>query len=202
MPEDIHHCKRQKCSRCDFLVSQCVCKWLPDLATKLDIIILQDEREAKNAKNTVSLLRLALPQVKCISIKDTSSVRSTLNSLDKGYWYLVFPCDRSTPIETVKESELKQMKGVVLLDATWRKAKKMYITEPSLQLFKSIEFTSAPAGNYVIRKSPDAQSLSTLEACAYAIEKIAGEDMEALRVFMSKSQSWQWRKQPAAHKHS
>lgn len=192
---------RQKCPKCAFLLGQCVCEWLPCLTTVLEIIVLQDDTEAKNAKNTVPLLRLALSHVKCISMKDASGVRNTLDGLDKESWYLVFPCDKSSSIESIRENELDQVRGIILLDATWRKAKKMYMTEPCLQLFRAVEFAAAPASNYIIRKSPDAQALSTLEACAYAIEKIAGEDMGDLRAFMAKAQSWQWRMQPSEHKH-
>ena len=182
-------------------MGQCVCQWVNKLTSTLEVIILQDPKEAKHAKNTVTLLNLGLSNVRCISIQSMDDVRSLLMSLDRNEWKLVFPCEKSMAIEALDHSQRSSVKGIILLDATWRKAKKLYLLEPLLQRFPTVHFSEAPEGEYVIRKSPDSYTLSTLEACAYSIEEITGEDMQPLREFMIKAQEWQWRKQPKQHQH-
>ena len=193
--------KRACCDHCYFLVEQCICQWVPELVTDLNVLVLQDAKEAKHAKNTVPLLCLGLPTVTCVSTQDQVTLQKMLSQLNSDEWYLIFPCDEALTIESVAQTSVAQVKGIILLDATWRKAKKMYFTEPLLRSFKALRFTQAPAGKYVIRKSPDTNSLSTLEACAYAVEKLSGEDMQPLRDFMIKAQEWQWRRQPSNHQH-
>lgn len=194
--------KRARCENCGFLVEQCVCQWIPKLKTGLKVLILQDPKEATHAKNTVSLLCLGLPSVQCVSIDDRNLLESVLSELDRRKWRLVFPCDGAISIESMNREVSSQIEGVILLDATWRKAKKMYLTEPLLQNFEAITFTQPPVGQYTIRKSPNDLSVSTLEACAYIIEQITLDNMQPLRDFMVASQEWQWRKQPLKHRHS
>lgn len=193
--------KRARCSRCRFLIEQCVCKWVPELKTILKVLVIQDPKEAKHAKNTVSLLRLGLPSIECVSIDDRNLLERSLSELKASKWRLVFPCDDAVAVESMCQADLAQIEGVILLDATWRKAKKMYFTEPLLNRFQAITFLQPPDGQYAIRKSPNALSVSTLEACAYVIEQITEENMQPLRDFMVLAQNWQWRKQPIEHRH-
>jgi DTW domain-containing protein YfiP len=193
--------RRTRCHRCSFLIDQCVCQWIPELFTPLKIIVLQDSKEAKHAKNTVSLLCLGLPSVQCISIQDQNAVSDVLSQLDVRHWRLVFPCDDAIAIESISDSIKPHIEGIILLDATWRKAKKIYFTEPRLQIFDTVCFSAPPVGQYTIRKSPNDVALSTLEACAYAVEQLSGENMQPLRDFMTRAQTWQWRKQPINHRH-
>lgn len=166
------------------------------------IVILQDPKEAKHAKNTVTLLQLALSSsVECVSINDQSALASVLQDKDVTKWRLVFPSISAMPVESLCNQESASIEGLILLDATWRKAKKLYFTEPLLQAFQAVSFSQPPTGQYAIRKAPKEGALSTLEACAYAIETIAKEDMQPLRDFMVAAQTWQWRQQPKNHRH-
>lgn len=189
--------RRKTCSGCGFLQRQCVCAWIPKLDTSLKIIVVQDPKEAKHAKNTVALLRLALPSVKCISVSQIDD----LATLTPSQWRLVFPSETADLLEQLDTQQKADIEGVILLDATWRKAKKWMFTEQSLQGFSCVSFAQAPAGAYAIRKAPNDRALSTLEACAYCIEQLRGTDMQPLRGFMQEAQAWQWRQQPAEHQH-
>ena len=193
--------KRARCDDCHFLKEQCICQWIPELSTRLKVLVLQDPKEAQHAKNTLSLLSLGLPSVECISTANQDVMRAALNHKDPAKWRLVFPSDEAVSIESIDADSAAQIEGLILLDATWRKAKKLYFTEPLLHAFNAVCFSQPPVGQYSIRKSPSTQSLSTLEACAYAIEQIAGENMQPLREFMAAAQEWQWRKQPLSHRH-
>tara|TARA_R110001606_G_scaffold397221_1_gene573033 strand:- start:117 stop:716 length:600 start_codon:yes stop_codon:yes gene_type:complete len=193
--------KRAHCDGCYFLTEQCVCQWVPELATRLKILILQDPKEAQHAKNTVSLLSLGLPLVECISTANQDALSRALRQNDPTKWRLVFPSDDSVSIESIDADSTDEIEGLILLDATWRKAKKLYFTEPLLHAFKAVYFSQPPLGQYSIRKSPSVEALSTLEACAYAIERVTGENMQPLREFMVAAQEWQWRKQPLSHRH-
>ncbi|MCB5162156.1 tRNA-uridine aminocarboxypropyltransferase [Marinomonas algarum] len=190
------------CENCHFLSVMCVCPWRPKLATPLQILVLQDPKERRHAKNTVSLLSLALPSVRCIVIENEQIMVHTLESLDRIRWRLVFPSDNALSIESLPASDKRQIEGLIFLDATWRKAKKWYFSYAILQSFQSVCFSFAPAGEYRIRKSPSTQALSTLEACAYAIEQVSNNDMQPLRRFMQQAQQWQWRQQPSEHQHN
>lgn len=193
--------KRTRCDDCLFLADQCICQWIPALSTRLKILVLQDPKEAQHAKNTVSLLSLGLSSVECISTANHDAMIQVFSQIDPAKWRLVFPSDSAESIESISADTASEIEGVILLDATWRKAKKLYFTEPLLHAFGAVCFSQPPEGQYRIRKSPSAESLSTLEACAYAIEQVTGENMQPLREFMVAAQEWQWRRQPLSHRH-
>lgn len=191
---------RPVCEQCGFLLQQCVCQWIPTLVTGLKVIVIQDPKEAKHAKNTVTLLRLALPAVECLSC-DTVDLEKKLSALPLERWRLVFPNERSSPIEQIARREAEAIEGVILIDATWRKAKRLFLSTPLFHNMASIHFVNPPQGEYSIRKSPSLLALSTLEACGYTLEQLTGHDMQPLRDFMVSAQAYQWRQQPKAHKH-
>lgn len=188
------------CDQCGFLLRQCVCQWIPKLALTLKVIVIQDPKEAKHAKNTVSLLRLALPAVECLSC-ESADLEKRLSALPLERWRLVFPNERSEPIEQIARREAEEIEGVILIDATWRKAKRLFLSTPLFRNMASVHFANPPQGEYSIRKSPSLQALSTLEACGYTLEQLTGRDMQPLRDFMVSAQAYQWRQQPQAHKH-
>ncbi|MGO2353409.1 MAG: tRNA-uridine aminocarboxypropyltransferase [Marinomonas foliarum] len=193
--------KRARCDTCGFLADQCICQWIPALSTRLKILVLQDPKEAQHAKNTVSFLSLGLPSVECISTANHDAMIQVFSQIDPAKWRLVFPSDSAESIESISADTASEIEGLILLDATWRKAKRLYFTEPLLHAFGAVCFSQPPEGQYSIRKSPSAESLSTLEACAYAIEQVTGENMQPLREFMVAAQEWQWRRQPLSHRH-
>ena len=60
---------------------------------------------------------------------------------------------------------------LIVLDATWRKSRKMLYLNPQLQRLPRMTLKNVGASNYSIRKAQDADQLSTLEAtCAALIE--------------------------------
>jgi len=192
---------RLVCDGCSFLVTQCVCQWIPSINNPLPVVVIQDPREAKHAKNTLTLLRLVLPSLRCISTQSREELHAALDVLPLDRWRLVFPNEGSSPLEQVTEEEKSEVEGIVLIDATWRKAKRLFLSTPKLQTMISWHFVSPPHNNYVIRKSPKEEALSTLEACAYTIEQLTEKNMQPLRDFMVSAQAFQWRQQPEGHQH-
>jgi DTW domain-containing protein YfiP len=64
---------------------------------------------------------------------------------------------------------------LVVLDATWRKSRKMLYQNPALQALPRLALRDMPASNYRIRKAHAPGQLSTLEATAYALMQLHGE---------------------------
>ena len=62
--------------------------------------------------------------------------------------------------------------NLVLIDGTWRKALKMIKLNPWLQQFQSVHLGDNYQGRYRIRKAKRPDSLSTLEATAYALSQL------------------------------
>jgi DTW domain-containing protein YfiP len=63
---------------------------------------------------------------------------------------------------------------LVVLDATWRKSRKMLHLNPALQRLPRLSLENAPASSYTIRKAHQPGQLSTLEATCAALAQLEG----------------------------
>ena len=128
--------KRAVCAHCQFVQQQCVCTFIEKyglgadffagLNLPLRVLVLQEKREAKHAKNTVRLLKLAIPEVQIIEVDVEEDLNTSLSSLKAHSTGVLFPSEQATSIETLSTSELGAIETLVLIDATWRRAKRIW----------------------------------------------------------------------------
>ena len=59
-----------------------------------------------------------------------------------------------------------------VLDATWRKSRKMLYLNPALQAMPRLSLQHCPPSIYKIRKAHSENQLSTLEASCYALQQL------------------------------
>ena len=71
---------------------------------------------------------------------------------------------------------------LIVLDATWRKSRKMLYRNPVLQGLPRFSLADIPASHYRIRKAHKADQLSTLEATIYALMRLENAEDEYLRL--------------------
>jgi DTW domain-containing protein YfiP len=64
---------------------------------------------------------------------------------------------------------------LVVLDATWRKSRKMLYLNPLLQALPRLPLRDTPPSHYLIRKAHAPDQLSTLEASCYALAQLEGD---------------------------
>jgi DTW domain-containing protein YfiP len=62
-----------------------------------------------------------------------------------------------------------------VLDATWRKSRKMLHLNPPLAALPRLALSDMPASSYRIRKAHAPDQLSSLEAGAYALGQVTGD---------------------------
>jgi DTW domain-containing protein YfiP len=138
-------------------------------ATAIDI--LQHPSETRVAKNTARICKLCLPQTQIWrgeSSNDFSQLRAELATEARPVW-LLYPGDTARSFAGL--IEVAQPQGPVrllLLDATWKKAYKMWQLNPWLESLPRASLSHLES-NYRIRKSPKSHYLSTLEALGYSL---------------------------------
>lgn len=64
----------------------------------------------------------------------------------------------------------------MIIDATWRKSRKMLYLNPLLQTLPRLSLEQMPASHYRIRKAHKPDQLSSLEACAYALMRLENDE--------------------------
>ena len=161
---------RSFCNECDFLKSRCLCDTLKSISNKIHLIVLQHPTETKHPLNTVRIMKKSFNEITVINGEDfTSDLRlNTLLCDPNNSVALLYPKDDSTLLgETFLPITPTHL---ILIDGTWRKAKKIYMLSRNLHTLPSIRLAPVETSEYKIRKAPSSDSLSTLEAAVSALE--------------------------------
>ena len=181
MPADAGVPKRAMCPRCLRACSSCICQWITPLQSNVELLILQHPLEVANAKNSARLLHLSVqPGVMVTGEAFAPAALSAL--LEEGgrtpvLLYPDTPGDRSLGIapppamDPVVLNDPAKLR-LVIVDATWRKSRKMLYLNPILQTLPRYTLRAMPPSHYRIRKAHAPDQLSTLEAAAYALMQV------------------------------
>lgn len=162
---------RAFCPKCDFLKSRCLCDTLQVIPNQVHLIILQHPTETKHPLNTVRIMKKSFKNI-TVLIGEDFSENSELNSLisnSKHNVNLLYPDSDALILEKKSNNQNQPITHLIVIDGTWRKAKKIYLLSKNLHGLKTLKLIPQEKSDYRIRKSPNENALSTLEACAEAL---------------------------------
>ena len=166
---------RQLYLDCQYLKASCVCVAIKPITHQTQVVILQHPSEIKHPKNTVKLLSLLLEHL-TIAVGETpqdfKDIQERLSN-PKADASLVFPTQHSKPLSAVGSDQVKSPKTLVLIDGSWRKAKKIFYLNPWLNALPCIALEKQQS-IYQIRKTRMKGSMSTLEATAQCLQHLEG----------------------------
>ena len=160
---------RSFCTECDFLKSRCLCDTLKVIPNNVHLIVLQHPSETKHPLNTVRIMKKSFKEMTVMIGEDFSAdLRlNTLLSEPNNSCALLYPGEEAVVLSSTESH--KKITHLILLDGTWRKAKKIFMLSQNLHTLPSIKLALETTSDYRIRKAPSDQSLSTLEAAASAL---------------------------------
>ena len=145
-----------------------------------EVLILQHPLEQHHAKNSARLLHLSLPGSRLVvgEMFDDAALRALLP--DTHTTLLLYPPTQykdHTPSAPLDPATLRHPARLrlVVLDATWRKSRKMLHQSPALQRLPRLALDEVPTGRYAIRKAHTPGQLSTLEATCAALAQLEGD---------------------------
>lgn len=207
--------RRPMCVRCLRPQSACICYWIVPLASSVEVLILQHPLEVANAKGSARLLHLSLPNSR-LAVGERFTESGLLELLHADWSgdaaaaaaqagtarrsVLLYPATADSP-DNAGSSGIQDGAGaapeecrvpdpaclrLVVLDATWRKSRKMLYLNPPLQALPRMSLADVPASRYLIRKAHLPHQLSTLEATCLALarlERDAGKYQPLMQAF-------------------
>ncbi|WP_374436110.1 tRNA-uridine aminocarboxypropyltransferase [Inhella sp.] len=159
---------RSRCARC--LRARCLCALLPGapLAHQVELVILQHPLEQHEVKGTARLLALALARCE-LRVGETFNPSPNPEGRTEA---LLYPGAASTVPPGVAPERLR----LYVLDGTWRKSRLLLHRNPWLAALPRVNLAAAAPSAYTVRKAQAAHQLSTLEACAAALQQLEGLD--------------------------
>jgi DTW domain-containing protein YfiP len=170
--------RRATCATCLRARSACICHWVRPLSSRVDLLILQHPLEVRNAKNSARLLHLCVAgsRLEAGEAFDPEQLHALLHAGGR-VPLLLYPATPGEPPPAPDSALVKQPERLrlVVLDATWRKSRKMLYLNSGLQQLPRLALHDVPASAYRIRKAHAPHQLSTLEAAAVALAQLEGD---------------------------
>lgn len=165
---------RPQCPRCQRPVSHCLCALIPSLGSATRVLILQHPSEVAHALNTARLAALGLRNAE-LQVGEVFHDLAQWLAVPGYRPALLFPGEGAQAAEESCEPTL-----LVVLDGTWRKARKLLHLNPLLGTLPRVTLSDGHVSRYRLRKAPGPGALATVEAIALALEALEGEDFSAL----------------------
>jgi DTW domain-containing protein YfiP len=168
---------RPVCSDCLRPARACICVWAVPTANQVDVLLLQHPLEAGHAKNSLTLLRLSLAR-HTVAVGEAyapAELQQLLHGSGPGKVQpvLLYPASPGAP--SFRPAPGGPPLRLVVLDATWRKSRKMLALNPALQALPRLSLSAPPPSQYLIRKAHKPGQLSTLEAVCHALAQLEGD---------------------------
>jgi DTW domain-containing protein YfiP len=169
--------REQRCPGCRLIPSLCICDELPDIDIPFELTIVQHPKERTSLSNTGSLAARILRPSKIVG-PDGEGLESP--------GHLLFPQPAARPLT---EADLDGMQRLVILDATWRQARKYYRKMDALRPLRCVTIPPGTQSKWILRQPPEEGRLSTIEAICAALDalgltKQSAEVRAVLDVFM------------------
>ncbi|RFB74290.1 DTW domain-containing protein [Herbaspirillum sp. 3R11] len=178
------------CERCLRAQSSCICGWIRSLKPAAQVLILQHPLEVAQVKGSGRLLHLSLTGSVLAQGEqfNEEALRDLLFSEAEGVPVrpvLLYPHTPGLPESVLPDLSTPQRLRLVILDATWRKSRKMLHLNPLLQALPRLPLIDPPASQYRIRKAHRADQLSTLEAACHALAQLESEHAKYLSLLQA-----------------
>ena len=174
--------RRATCAACLRAQSACICRWIRPVRAECALLVLQHPLEVANAKNSARLLHLSVQDsVLAVGEAFDAAQLDTLLHAGGRTPVLLYPASPGEPVATDMPPAARLR--LVVLDATWRKSRKMLHLNPVLQRLPRLALRDMPASSYRIRKAHAPDQLSTLEASAHALGQVEGDAVRLAALF-------------------
>ena len=163
MRTDLGH---DRCARCLFQRRVCLCAAVPTVPTRTRVVIVRHHLERWRSSNSGRLAHFALPNSVIVDHGGTEGP-AALPDLE-GAW-LLYPEGEPTHEVTTPPRQL------VVLDATWSQARRMFRKLGALRGLPILRLPEAPMPDARLRESPAPGRVSTIEAIARALRLLEGD---------------------------
>jgi DTW domain-containing protein len=169
-----------RCTGCQIFGPLCICDLSPNLATRTRVVIFMHFRELPLTTNTARLAELALPECE-IRIRGRREAPVDARDLATDPTLLpllLYPSEDSTELsaEHLARAEAEGKRIVLIVpDGNWRQGGKAARRTPGLESVECVRLPLGLPSEYVLRKGPRPECVSTYEAIARALGVLEGQ---------------------------
>lgn len=168
---------RAFCYQCRRAKVACLCGRIEKQPNDVSVIVLQHPDETNNPKGSAIIAELGLKQYQRWIGEDFSQHEALNQLLEQkaSQTVMLFPADQAVELDDAwLAEESREIKYLIVIDATWRKARKIWQLSSNLHAVPAIKFTASRQSDYRIRKIPQEGYLSTIECVVEGLRLLEG----------------------------
>ena len=162
---------REMCYRCFRAAKVCICANVPRVANRTGVIVLQHHREQLHPIGTTRIAHLGLQQVSVVIARRQALLQCHVDLPPKTG--LLYPGANATNLQDLDSQDYPD--NLVAIDGTWFQAKQLVRANAWLQHLPRYSLKPNVPSQYRIRRQPQLQCLSTIEAIVHALKLIEPE---------------------------
>jgi len=170
---------RSYCYQCQRVQQACLCQQISVIDNPVSVYVLQHPDESRVNKGTAIIAKLSLKNYTCWTGEDFTLHAALNQILEKhsGKISIVYPAEHAQTLHINSDGidDDFKIEHLIFIDATWRKAKKIWSLSTNLHKLPAIKL-DARQSNYRIRKIPADGYLSTVEAIAESLSVLEADD--------------------------
>ncbi len=167
---------RAFCYQCHRAKVACLCNRIEKYQNQVAVTVLQHPDEAGHPKASAIIAELGLAYYQCWVGEDFSQHEGfqCLISGNTEHIALLYPAEGAIALNEAGVANQRGIKHLIIIDATWRKARKIWALNTDLHLLKAYRLATGKGSNYRIRKAPEEGHLSTVESIVEGLRVLEG----------------------------
>ncbi len=155
-----------QCPGCGLYPGLCLCAELRPVATRTRILIVRHVKEVRRRTNSARIAALGLANCELLDRREKFDRIEFEPPPDS--WVLYPGAPPPSP-------DAPRPANLIVLDGTWREAKRMFARVPALQFLPRLSLPPPPPTPRL--RKPPAFGMATLEAIAHAVAALEGEEL-------------------------
>ncbi|MBT4790434.1 MAG: DTW domain-containing protein [Halobacteriovoraceae bacterium] len=167
------------CPNCFLHLDLCLCSLIPILNLKTKVSMVIHHKELKRTSNTgqLALKSLINSNLRVRGLKDSPLELGDLLT-DEYETLLLFPSSNAEVLTPELAQNIKKKIQIIVPDGNWRQASKVNTRYKELANIKRVKVARVGTDPYHLRAETTQDGMATLQAIAYALGAIEGEEVQ------------------------
>ena len=166
--------KTKRCESCLLREDMCICDDISPQPSHAAFCLVMYKTEVLKPSNTGKLIADVVKDTHAFVWSRTEPPQALLDLLESDVYqpFVIFPEESAEPGRVVNDVAVNENKRplFILLDGTWREARRMFRKSPWLNQYPVLSFTPDAVSNYQMRNAHFEHHMCTAEVGALALE--------------------------------
>ena len=175
---------RITCYKCYRPVSSCMCKYINQIKTNTQFVILMHPKEFRKTKNgTGHFTHLSLENASIfigIDFTNNTKINAIIDNKNNNC-YILYPGENTIKLNNTSIKSKNKNNVIFIIDSTWACSVKMLRVSKNLHNLPRVSFVHDKVSQFKIKEQPNKYCLSTIESTLCVLELLNKHNIENIK---------------------